>query len=380
MTQDLISNHQKFVQIRSYSGEEGELAKVLQSTLKGFHFDEVWADPYGNVIGKKVGRKKGKTIVFEAHMDEVPVDESQWSYPPFGGVIDKDCIWGRGSTDTKGSLAAMVSAIGELDMKAMNGTVYVVGSVGEEVLEGAAFGKVAEALKPDLVVIGEPTDCKIGISQKGRAKIVLTALGKPAHSSVPEQGENAAYKAAEMIRRIQKMSPVEDLELGAGIMELIDITSLPYPSLSTLPYECKMNYDRRLLIGETSESIKSIYSAVLKDVGGWKLEIAQIYFKTYTGYEFNLPDFHPAWRIERNSSLVECVQNGVKNAGIDPELIAIPFCTDGSVSAGELHYPAVVFGPSAGELSHSIDENIKISELIRGYQGYQGIARSLLSS
>jgi len=378
MVMDLITDLQRFIQIPSYSGEEEEMAHLLESIMKAFHFNEIWIDAYGNVIGKKVGRRKGKTYLFDAHMDIVPVDESQWSCAPFGGLVANDRVWGRGSSDTKGSLAAMIYAIGETDPEEISGTVCVVGSVGEEICEGAALKKVVEQIGPDLVIVGEPTGCKIGIGQKGRTKIAITASGKPAHSAVPHLGENAVYKAAEIIRRIQQITPVVDPEMGAGIMELIDIISLPHPSQSTVPYECKMNYDRRLLVGETIESIQEIYTQGLKGLENWQLEFAQVRFKTYTGYEFILPDFHPAWRMELDSPLLKRVQNGVKKSGIEPVLCTLPFCTNGSSSAGELHVPTVVFGPSSGELAHRIDENIEISDLIRGYKGYQGIIHSLM--
>ncbi|MER2855350.1 M20/M25/M40 family metallo-hydrolase, partial [Escherichia coli] len=92
--------------------EEGNVVNVIKSMMEEYEFDDIHIDRYGNIIGGIVGKYPGKTLVFDGHIDTVPVDESQWTQDPFGGEIKDGKIYGRGTTDMKGAVAAMISAVG----------------------------------------------------------------------------------------------------------------------------------------------------------------------------------------------------------------------------------------------------------------------------
>lgn len=111
---EVIKNCQALVREKSYSGEEGNVVRVIKSMMEDYEFDDIHVDRYGNIIGGIVGKYPGKTLVFDGHIDTVPVDESQWTQDPFGGEINDGKIYGRGTTDMKGAVAAMISAIGFL--------------------------------------------------------------------------------------------------------------------------------------------------------------------------------------------------------------------------------------------------------------------------
>lgn len=105
------------------------------------------------------------------------------------------------------------------------------------------------------VIIGEASELNLKIGQRGRAEIVVETFGKPAHSANPQAGINAVYKMAQLIDKIRTITPPTHPVLGHGILELTDIKSSPYPGASVVPDYCRATYDRRLLVGETKESV-----------------------------------------------------------------------------------------------------------------------------
>lgn len=250
---------QKLVQQQSYSGHEAGPAKVLEEVCKANGFDSIHVDQYGNFVACIKGKRPGKKLLFDGHMDTVPVtNESEWIHPPFAAEIHDGKIYGRGTTDMKGAIAgytAAAIAFAKDTNKDFAGEIYVDGVVHEECFEGVASRSISAYVKPDIVVIGEASRCNLKVGQRGRAEIVVETFGKPCHSANPEKGINAVYKMAKVIQAIQTLVPPEHPVLGKGILELVDIKSAPYPGASVVPEYCKASYDRRLLVGETKESV-----------------------------------------------------------------------------------------------------------------------------
>ena len=132
LCQDLIRN-------QSVSGEEGNVVEAIKKGFKALGYDECFVDSYGNVIGHIKGNKPGKTILFDGHIDTVPVpDDSKWTYAPFGGEIVDGKIYGRGASDMKGQTSAMIAAaayFAEDFKKDFAGDIFVAGVVHEYQLE-----------------------------------------------------------------------------------------------------------------------------------------------------------------------------------------------------------------------------------------------------
>src|SRR5208337_3508304 len=150
------------------------------------------------------------------HIDIVPVpDESKWMHEPFGGEIENGRIYGRGASDMKGAVSAMIaaSAFFAADTRRdFAGEIYVSGVVYEELFEGIAARKISERIKPGCVVIGESSELNLKRGQRGRAEIVVETFGKPAHSANPRAGINAVYRMAELIGEIGKLkAPVHEI-------------------------------------------------------------------------------------------------------------------------------------------------------------------------
>lgn len=384
---EVIELCQELIKAPSYSGKEDKVVEVIKRAFDKLGFDESFVDEYGNVIGKIKGKKPGKKILFDGHIDTVPVpDESKWKFGPFDGTISDGKLYGRGTSDMKGQVGAMISACSYFAKdcdKDFEGEIYVAGVVHEECFEGIAARKISEAVKPDYVVIGECSELNLKIGQRGRGEIVVETFGKPAHSANPDKGINAVYKMATVIQEINKLEPPVHPVLGKGILELVDIKSAPYPGASVVPEYCRATYDRRLLVGETMESVikplQELADKLMESDSQMKIKISYSFGKEmcYTGNVIEGERFFPGWLYDKEDEFTQIAYKGLKSVGLNPEITQYSFCTNGSHYAGEAKIPTIGFGPSRENLAHTIDEHIEIDQLIKGTEGYYGILKSL---
>lgn len=385
--QELIEVCQDLIRNASYSGQEENVAKAIEKNFKRLGFDSWFIDDYGNIIGCIKGNKPGKKILFDGHIDTVPVpDETKWSVPPFEGLIKDGKIYGRGTSDMKGQVSAMMAAVSYFAQdtnKDFEGELYVAGVVHEEIFEGIAARKISEAVKPDYVVIGESSELNLKIGQRGRGEIVIETFGKPAHSANPHKGINAVYKMSKIIEKIQELVPPAHPVLGDGILVLTDIKSSPYPGASVVPDYCKATFDRRLLVGETKEGvlkpIQDLLDKLMEEDKELNAKVSYAVGKEdcYTGNKIEGERFFPGWLYDENDEFVQAAYKGLKEAGIDPEITQYSFCTNGSHYAGEAGIKTIGFGPSKENLAHTIDEYIEIEQLTIGAKGYYGILKSV---
>jgi putative selenium metabolism hydrolase len=369
--------------VRQYSppGQEAAVARLVQEKLVELGFEQVHADRLGNVTGYRRGAQVGPRLLVDAHMDVMAVhDPAAWSVDPFGGDLQDGKIWGRGSTDIKGGLAAAACAIAALSAEDFAGTLIFSASVGEEKLEGVALRQVVRETQPDLALVVEPTECRLGAGQKGRAEFWIQVQGRPAHTSRPELGDNAIYRALDILRQVRGIPPRLDELLGPGVTELIEIISSPYPGECMVPFGCRMRFDRRLVSGETPQSLMQELHRALSQFDRWQTGFQPDSFTTYTGVELVNEQFYPGWSLPSDSDLLLKARAGLQAAGLDDSPLSVPYCTNAAHTAGEAGIPTLVFGPSTISLAHIVDEYVQVEELLRFYQGLQGVLRSVLSN
>ena len=386
----LIQRCSDLVKIQSYSGREGQLAAHLAKVFETMESGAVAVDTYGSVAARFPGSRPGKRLLLDAHIDTVPVtDAGRWETDPFGGEIKEDRIWGRGASDMKGALAAMMSAVeyfcADTD-GGFAGEVVVVGGVQEEAFEGIASRLISKTYDPDFVVIGEASNLNLKRGQRGRAEIVMETFGKPAHSANPAMGVNAVYKMIRLIDALRALAVDRHPVLGEGILELTDIRSSPYPGLSVVPECCRATYDRRLLVGETKESVltpirKSISALAAEDPAfRAKASYAVGREECYTGAPIEAERFFPGWIYDETDEFVQTALRGLTGVGLTPEISHYAFCTNGSHYAGEAGIKTVGFGPSEESLAHVDDEYIDIRQLVDACRGYYGILKAVLGA
>ena len=386
--QEVIALTKRLISAQSVSGQERAAAEELMRYMTEKHFDEVIADGYGNVIGRITGKRPGPRLLFDGHIDTVPVgNEQDWRHKPFVPEIDEGRLYGRGASDMKGAVAAFTAAAAfyaeDLD-RDFPGEICIAGVVHEECFEGIAARQVSDYVKPDFVVIGEATQLNINIGQRGRAELMVETIGRPAHSANPEKGLNAVYKMYDVIRAIQALPPPEHSMLGKGIMELTDIKSSPYPGASVVPEYCRATYDRRLLVGETPESVLKPIEDVINQLAAEdptlnaRVSIVEGEALCYTGTHIKGQRFFPGWLCDSGEPFVQSILKTLRDRGYTPEVGRYNFCTNGSHYAGEAGIPTIGLGPSPENLAHTIDEYIELSQLFGAANCYYGVMKALL--
>jgi putative selenium metabolism hydrolase len=367
------------VKVESLSGQEKSLVELVASEMHRLEFDHVYVDEIGSLVGTVAGDKSGPTLLLDAHCDTVGVAPGvSWQFDPFGAVIRNDRMYGRGTSDMKGALAAMIYAAAGVERSLLAGRVVVSVTVMEEVMEGASLGAVMAEIRPDFVVIGEATNLNLNHGGRGRAEIHLEAIGRPAHSSTPEMGVNAVHLMVAAIRAIEEMPLPSDPALGPAIMALTDIISDPYPGYSVVPSRCRVSYDRRLLVGETMDGVIAEIRA-RPALEGIDVVIANGEHTAYTGAVIGGPKFFPAWKLSPDHRFVQLALTGLRNAGLQADLESYRFCTNAAYSAGRANVPTVGFGPSTEGHAHVVNEFIDLPQLQKAALGYLGIIESVLS-
>ncbi len=388
MNDTLLSLCQSMIRAGTLSGQEAPVADLMIKFFRENQFDDVRTDAYGNVIGCIRGNRPGKKLLFDAHMDTVPVsDPSAWTVDPWGGEIRDGRLYGRGSTDMKGSLAAMMCAavsFARQTGKDFAGEIYIAGVVHEECFEGIASREISKTVRPDYVVIGEASDLNLKIGQRGRAEIVVETFGKPAHSASPDKGLNAVYKMADVIKAIRTLTPPEHPILGKGILELTDIKSSPYPGASVVPEYCRCTYDRRLLVGESKESVLKPLQELLDRLSKEDPDLrAKVSYAVgaetcYTGEKIQGERFFPGWLFDEKDDFVQAAYTQLLADGFAPQITKYNFCTNASHYAGEAGIPTLGMGPSNESLAHVVDEYVELDQLLGVYGSFQSIMKALL--
>ncbi|HVS62125.1 MAG TPA: YgeY family selenium metabolism-linked hydrolase [Thermoanaerobaculia bacterium] len=373
----------ELVRIPSVLGDEERVARRVVAEMGDLGYDLAEIDATGNAIGIIAGTAAGPTLLFDAHLDTVDVvPRDGWSRSPFSGEIEGGRLWGRGASDMKGSMAAMIRGLAGLDRSQLAGRVVVSGSVNEELIEGAALRSVMERYPPDLVVIGEATGLDLAIAGRGRAELAITTRGVPAHASSPRAGVNAVTRMFDVAREIEALPLPEDDFVGAALFCLTALISDPYPAHSVIPSACHATWERRLLPDETREALFAELRDACRRAGAPDTEIvlAETDVTTWTGVVWREPKWYPAWRLDPDDRWVAGARAALRSSGLEPRLVAYQFCTNAAWSAGVAGVPTLGFGPGQEAQAHVIDEWVSVDEVERAATGYRAIAQTLLSA
>lgn len=385
--QQTVALCSRLIQAQSYSGGEAAVAALIRQEMERLGYDEITTDAYGNVIGCIRGDRPGPRVLLDGHIDTVPVQEPErWSFDPFGGEIRGDRVCGRGASDMKGAVAAMIcaaAAFADGCARHFPGAVYVAGVVYEELYEGVSARLISEFVQPDYVIIGEASNLNLKIGQRGRAELVLETVGKPAHSANPEKGVNAVKKMMKLLAALEDYVPEEQSALGKGIMELTDIISAPFPGASVVPERCTATLDRRLLVGETPDSVLRPIQAHIDVLAAADpdfhatVTVREETKTCYTGSSIHARRFFPGWYFSPELPFVQKSFAALQTLGMRPELTTYSFCTNGSHYAGEKDIPTLGFGPSRENLAHTVDEYVLKEQLHKSAEGYVKLLEAL---
>ena len=375
MNNELIKETQKIISFESYPGQEKEVTDYIEILMNKLGFRDVFRDEYGSVFGF-VGPKQNTTaILFDSHTDVMPV-RGKWRYPPFGGKINNGKLYGRGSTDMKGSLCASLFAAAEVQKKSQLKKQYVVSaSVLEEEIEGVALGKIIDKVKPENVVICEPSQLKIKLGHKGRIEYLLNVNGQTFHSAFPNKFDNTIHLAAKAITALKNIKFTNSHEMGEGVLTPTGLTTNSNTSMA--PSETIIRFDRRTVPGDTDDiSKKEIMDVVNKiDSKAFSLKIEKSITTTYTGEKIICEKIFKPWTIKKDHQLVQSLIKAVKNNRISIVMGYWGFCTNGVESMGNRKINTIGFGPGNEELAHTTDEYVEVQQLYDAYNVYKDLIK-----
>ncbi|MBC8184408.1 YgeY family selenium metabolism-linked hydrolase [candidate division KSB1 bacterium] len=369
---------QSLIQIRSYSCEEKEIVEFILHKMAEYNFDEAFSDKFGNVVGR-IGNGPIK-ILFDAHIDTVKVTESEeWLYPPFEGKIVDGKIYGRGAVDEKPAMAGYLMAGKKIKKYFANEslpfTLYIVGSVLEEDADGYPLYHliINEGIKPDYVLLGEPTDLKVYRGQRGRMEMKITTTGKSAHGAHNQQGINAVYKMNPIIDGIEKLDkslPAVE-PLGKGSITVSQVVTRA-PSLCSVPDYCQIHIDRRLTLGESKESAVEQLQKIIQDKKmDAEISIPDYEAVSWKGTKFKEEAYFPTWVLEKDHVLTQAgLQTASNILSKSAELGTWAFSTNGVATAGHFDIPTIGFAPGKEELSHSSKEELLLDDLLLATKFY----------
>jgi putative selenium metabolism hydrolase len=376
---------QQLVCIPSLSTHEEAVAIRVAEEMRRIGFAEVRTNRIGCVIGR-LGPGTGPKLVFNGHMDTVDVgDPARWARPPYEGRIQDGILYGRGACDMKGGLAAMVYSVKALLNAGVElaGDLYVVAVVQEEPCEGLAMRVFVEedGIRPDYVVLGEPSNLQIRLGHRGRLEMQVQVRGQAAHASSPALGTNAIHNAARLIFGLELLAPrlAADPFLGQGTLAVTEIAS-EAASRNALPDCCSFYIDRRLTLGETeAKAMAEVQTIIGTEEVNAQADVTQYQATSYTGYECQVRNSFPAWAISEDHPLVRATARSVRETlGYRPRMAPWLFSTDGTYTAGVANIPTVGFGPGEERYAHTLDDQIRLNDVVDAARVYARLAVNLL--
>lgn len=366
------------ININSTNGHEEQVANYLQKLLAecNIQSEKVQYDTDRASLVSEVGASGGRVLAFSGHMDVVDAgDTSKWTFPPFEATESEGKLYGRGSTDMKAGLAAMVIAMIELQEEntKLNGKIKLLATVGEEVGELGARQLTEEGYADDLdgMVIGEPSGPQIVYAHKGSINYTVKSTGKNAHSSTPEFGVNAIDNLLLFYNEVEKFTKsvnVTNEILGDFIHNVTVIDG--GNQVNSIPEKAQLQGNIRSIPEMDNETVKQILVKICNELNkqeNVKLELI---------FDF---DKQPVFS-DKNSNLVNVAKSVAKDIlKKDIPLLGISGTTDAAeFTKAKKVFPVIIFGPG-NDTPHQVNENVSIDNYLEMVDVYKQIAVEFLN-
>jgi putative selenium metabolism hydrolase len=370
------------IAIKSVSSHEEEVVSRIREEMENCAFDEVTVDPMGNILGR-IGTG-ARVIAFDAHVDTVDVGNPRnWTVDPFRGAEKDGIIYGRGACDMKGALASIVHGGKLIQQLGLGGdyTLYVVGSVQEEDCDGLCWQYIIneDGIRPEAVVITEPTDLGVYRGHRGRMEIEVRTKGISCHGSAPERGVNAVYKMAPIVLEIEKLNERLTGEpfLGKGTVTVAEIRSTS-PSLCAVADSSAIHLDRRLAAHETLDSaLREIRALPSVEAAGAEVAVLTYNTPSWRGLSYPTQKYYPTWLLPESHPLLAAgVETYGKLFGGKPRVGRWVFSTNGVAVMGMHRIPCIGFGPGNEIYAHMSTEQIPVDNLVKAtawYAAFPGV-------
>jgi acetylornithine deacetylase len=322
-----------------------------------------------NVVAIARGSAGGRSLMLNAHMDTVGVVGMT---APFEPRLDGGRLYGRGSQDMKGSLAACMLATAEARRHGLSGDVILT-AVADEEFASVGTEAVAASLRADAAIVTEPTDMQIAVAHRGFVHLEVVVHGRAAHGSRPDLGIDAIAKMGRVLVGIEEL----DRRLGANPGHSQVGSGSVHASLieggqefSSYPARCVLQGERRTIPSETAELAERELREIVARAGEGDPDFSA---------EVRAPISREPFEVDENAEIVQLVRRHATSAiGAEPKTVGVSFWADSALLGGA-GIPTVLFGP-IGEGLHTEVEWVDVASLERCVEIYGAVAAELCGS
>lgn len=379
---EIIQLLTRLVKARSYPGipqQEKEVVEELDVYLRSHGIESIITevcDGRPNLLASVEGTNPGPHLLLCGHTDTVPPNEKS-PVDLFAAVEKQGRLYGRGTADMKGALAAMAGALVHLKTSGTLtcGKVTLAAIIDEETQTLGSEHLVKSGFRADAAIVGEPTNNLIDIGHKGLEWLVVEFEGKAAHGGTPESGINAISAAAHFVQLVEielipEFQKRRDPVLGLPAVNIGTIQGGDQPS--TVAAHCQIKLDRRWVNTETIEQVFEDLEILLK-----KIRSTRPGLKTKV---FRVPDsmatmLHGPVTIEPEHPVVQAAQNALREHNLPAESLGVfPAWTDAALISREAKIPSIIWGPGELNYAHSPEENIRLEDVILAKNLYASAA------
>jgi len=372
------------VRIPAFSTKEKEVVECILKEMQAIGMDEAYIDPLGNVIGRMGNGPR--VIAFDAHIDTVyPGDLSLWDFDPFDAHVKDGKVWGRGTVDQEGGMASMLTAARIIKDLGIGDkfSIYFTGTVMEEDCDGLCWQYILKEgeIKPELVVITEPTNLNIYRGHRGRMEMQVHVKGLSCHGSAPERGDNAIYKISRIALEIEKLHERLHVDefLGKGSVCVTEVY-FTGPSQCAVPDSARIHLDRRLTWGETKDSAVAEVKEACRLAGHPEAEIEVLTYKeaAFTGLVYPTEKYYPTWVTPLESPYVQSAAKAYSETlSAEPFIDKWTFSTNGVSIAGMFGIPCIGMGPGNEVYAHAPNEACPMEHLTKAAAFYAALVYEL---
>ena len=360
---------------------EKEVCEYLESYLKSLGMKVLLQKVLPNrpnIIAEVIGDEVGKSIMFNGHVDTVPVgDIKKWSMDPYSAIIKDNKLFGRGSTDMKGAIASMIIAMKFImnNVEKFNGKIIFTGVMAEETTGLGTQKIVEENIKADMAVVGEPSDEKIYRAHKGTMWFNLSTYGKLEHSSESNsESNNAIINMMKLIMEINEISKE---------LETIENNLVGHPSINIglidggtkqnmIADSCRISIDRRTLPEEKTDEILDKLRIRLDGLRSLDDRLT---------FDLEIDTIREAVEVVESEQIVQEVKNALnKVINKNPTISGMKATTDMSILVNQGNIPSVIYGPGFIKQAHTVDEFIEVKRLVESSQVYAEILLNTLTN
>ncbi len=310
------------------------------------------------------------TLIVNGHTDVVPVVASRWAQDPFDPAVADDRLYGRGSADMKGGIAAAICALSTLEAAGYEPECDIVFQFVADEERGGGLGTrvlmESGLLQGDACLVPEPTSLAVSVAERGLLQGEIIIKGRPGHGSRPREGVSAVEHAAQIVLALHAadFGDPEHSLLGAPTANIGTI--LGGSAVNIVAEEARVGFDRRLLPGMTLDDAIGGLRRRIKGAGLEGIE-----------YEIEVFDFGEGSEMSPDHPFAALVRQAIASAtGSTPATIGMTFTTDARFVRNQAGIPAVVCGPGNIAQAHGIDEWVSLSQLVDATAAYAELYRS----